>query len=75
MRLRPPRVLGLPLDRFARKRAEGPGEQAATFAKWLSEARRMGRKDGHAWHRFKAVYGSPPSRTIQQEAIRLINQK
>jgi hypothetical protein len=72
MRLRPPRVLGLPIDRFARKRAESSEEMAATFARWLREARSKGRKDGHAWHRFKAVYGAPPSRAVQKEAMRLL---
>lgn len=72
MRLRRPRVLGLALDRFARKRAETDEEQAKTFARWLREARSKGRRDGHAWHRFKAVYGAPPTHGVQQAAMRLL---
>lgn len=72
MRLRPPRVLGLPLERFARFRVQGEDEQATTFARWLGDARKAGRKDGHAWHKFKAVYGQPPSRAVQQAAMKIL---
>ncbi len=72
MRMRPPRVLGLPIDRFARKRAENEDDQAKTFARWLQEARNKGWKNGHAFHRFKAVYGAPPSRAVQQAAMRIL---
>lgn len=68
MRLRKPRVLGLPMDRFARKRAENTEEQAKTYARWLREARSKGWKDGHAWHRFKSVYGQPPSNDVVSRA-------
>jgi DNA repair protein RadD len=71
MRRRAPRVLGLPIDRFARKRAEGEEEQVATLARWLREARAKKRKPGHAMYRFKAVYGDWPSASVKEAAMRM----
>lgn len=57
MRKRPPRVLGLPIDRFARQHAM-PDEQAAKFlADYLRVAQRRGFKAGWAFHAFEAKYG------------------
>lgn len=75
MRLRKPKVLGLPLQRFARKRAEGLEEKARTFARWLALARSKGWKTGHAWHRFVAVYGEKPSHEIQRAAMRFLTTR
>ncbi len=63
-RLRPPRVLGLPLERFARKRDEDAQQRARTLARWLGLARSKGWREGQAMHRFKAVYGAWPTHEI-----------
>ena len=75
LRRRPPRVLGLPLDRFARKVAESPEARAKTFSRWLLEARRAGHKDGRAYHKYRAVYQEPPSRQVQQLARQYISKQ
>jgi DNA repair protein RadD len=72
MRKRPPRVLGLPLERFARVRQDDDAAQAKRLARWLSEARAAGSKDGRALHRFKGTYGDWPSRAVQQAALKIL---
>jgi DNA repair protein RadD len=68
MRLRPPRVLGLPIDRFARVRNDDNDARAQRLAKWLGEARQKGWKEGQAKHRFKAAYGNWPTTELIQKA-------
>jgi DNA repair protein RadD len=68
MRLRPPRVLGLPLERFARFIAEPDDDRAKRLAKWLREGKAKGHKEGAACHRFKGVYQTWPSPTVLQKA-------
>lgn len=72
MRLRPPRVLGLPMQRFAHIRRDTEDEKAARLAKWLGEARAQGHKDGRALHRFKGTYGVFPPRDIQRAAMAIL---
>lgn len=68
MRLRPPRVLGLPIDRFARVRRDDEEQQAARLAKWMGECRAKGWKEGRALHRFKGAYGAFPERSVVTRA-------
>lgn len=57
MRKRKPRVLGLPIDRFARQHAM-PDEQAAKeLANYMRVAERRGFKPGWAFHVFESKYG------------------
>jgi DNA repair protein RadD len=68
MRHRPPRVLGLPMQRFARVRQDDDDARAARLSKWLRLARSKGWKEGQALHRFKATYGDWPSRALVARA-------
>jgi DNA repair protein RadD len=68
MRLRPPRVLGLPIDRFARVRSDDEDQQAARLSRWMSECKAKGWKEGRALHRFKGAYGSFPAREVVTKA-------
>jgi superfamily II DNA or RNA helicase len=68
LRLRKPRVLGLPMQRFARVRQDDTEARAARLRKWLGEARAKGHKPGAAMHRFKAVYGRWPTTDILARA-------
>ena len=70
MRKRKPRVLGLPIDRFARKRAEAPDARAKTLARWLREASSRGYRPGWAYARFKSVYGIAVSADVKRDANR-----
>lgn len=68
MRHRPPRVLGLPMQRFARVRQDDDDARAQRLARWLGQARAKGWKEGQALHRFKAAYGDWPSRSLVARA-------
>ncbi len=68
MRRRPPRVLGLPIDRFARFIREPDEERAKRLARWLGEARAKGHKEGSACHRYKGTYQEWPSPTVLTRA-------
>jgi len=70
MRKRPPRVLGLPIDRFARQRAQSDDKRIAALARWLRECRAKGWKPGRAYHRYVAVYGGPPPHEVMAAARR-----
>lgn len=72
LRHRKPRVLGLPIMRFAKKRAEDDEARALTLSRWIANARAKGWKEGQALHRFKAVYGSFPSPSLTARARSLI---
>jgi superfamily II DNA or RNA helicase len=68
MRLRPPRVLGLPIDRFARVRQDDDEARARRLGRWLGECRAKGWKEGRALHRFKGAYGEWPGRELVNKA-------
>jgi DNA repair protein RadD len=68
MRHRPPRVLGLPIQRFARVRQDDDDARAVRLGKWLAQAKSRGWKEGQALHRFKAAYGDWPSRALVSRA-------
>jgi superfamily II DNA or RNA helicase len=68
MRHRPPRVLGLPMQRFAQKRQENDEERARTLARWLGTARTKGYRVGWAFARYRAVYGAAPSNDVTKLA-------
>lgn len=68
MRLRPPRVLGLPIDRFARVRRDDDEARALRLSKWLQECRAKGWKEGRALHRFKGAYGDWPAQSVVSKA-------
>lgn len=58
MRLRKPRILGLPIQRFAALRQDSEEAKAERLAKWLGEARGRGFKPGWAFAKYRAVYGA-----------------
>lgn len=66
MRLRKPKILGLPIDRFAQKREESNEERGRTLARWMRECRDKGWRDGQALHRYRAVYGDWPSPEVSR---------
>lgn len=68
MRRRPPRVLGLALDRFARVRKDDSEAQALRLSRWLRECRSKGWNEGRALHRFKGAYGDWPARDVVTRA-------
>lgn len=68
MRMRPPRVLGLPMTRFAKLRQDDDEQRALRLSRWLAAARSRGWKEGQALHRFKAAYGDWPSRSLLARA-------
>lgn len=68
MRHRPPRVLGLPMQRFARVRQDDDEARAQRLARWIRLAHSKGWKEGQALHRFKAAYGDWPSRALVARA-------
>lgn len=72
MRHRPPKVLGLPIQRFARIRQDDDAARAERLAKWLRLARAKNWKEGQALHRFKAAYGEWPSRALVSRARALV---
>jgi DNA repair protein RadD len=71
MRHRPPRVLGLPIQRFARIRQDDDDARARRLGRWIAQARARGWKEGQALHRFKAAYGDFPSRALVARARNL----
>lgn len=73
MRHRPPKVLGLPIQRFARIRAEDDEAKARRLANWLKEARRRGFREGQAYHRYRGAMGDFPSPAIKSRARALAN--
>ena len=64
MRARPPRVLGLPMTRFAGLRREDDEARCRRLSRWLAHARARGWREGWCHHRYKAVYGEPIPRQI-----------
>lgn len=57
MRMRKPRVLGLPIDRFARQHAMPDAQAAKALADYMRVAQKRGFKRGWAFHAFEAKYG------------------
>ncbi|MCL2724797.1 MAG: DEAD/DEAH box helicase [Polyangiaceae bacterium] len=70
LRKRAPRVLGLPIDRFVRKRTETNEQRIWSLARWIHDARIKGYKLGSASHRYKATYGEWPTPETRKEAYR-----
>lgn len=68
MRLRPPRVLGLPMTRFAKLRQDDEEQRALRLSRWLAAARARGWREGQAMHRFRAAYGTWPDRGLVARA-------
>jgi hypothetical protein len=70
MRKRKPKILGLPVDRFAKQRAENDEQKAKKLAYYMLECRARGRRIEHAFYRFKGVYGTMPTSAIRALARR-----
>jgi superfamily II DNA or RNA helicase len=68
LRKRKPRVLGLPMDRFARFRAQDDEQAAKTLGRWLGVAASKGYRPGWAFAKFSAVYGRAPTAEIKRRA-------
>lgn len=68
MKRRKPRILGLPMDRFARVRADDEEAQAKRLSRWIRECRSKGWKEGRALHRFNGAYGTWPSASVVSRA-------
>lgn len=68
-RKRPPRILGLAVDRFARQRQESDEDKAKKYAFYLLDARRHGRHMYSAIKRFEGVYGHKPTPMIKRLAL------
>lgn len=68
MRQRPPRVLGLPMQRFARVRQDDDEQRAVRLSRWLAHARSKGWREGQALHRYRAAYGDWPPRELVMRA-------
>lgn len=68
MRHRPPRVLGLPVQRFARIRQDDDDARAERLSRWLKLARSKGWREGQAYHRFHAAYGEWPTAALKSRA-------
>lgn len=68
MRRRPPRVLGLPMTRFAVLRQDDDDTKAERLARWLKAARARGWREGQALHRFKGAYGAFPTKALVARA-------
>ncbi len=64
MRMRPPRVLGLPMTRFAALRREDDEARAVRLSRWMQHARNKGWREGQAFHRYKGAFGEMPSRAV-----------
>jgi DNA repair protein RadD len=71
-RKRAPRVLGLPMDRFARQRQESDEDKAKKLAFYLHDARSKGRHMYSALKRFEGVYGHMPTPNIKRLARRTV---
>jgi len=74
MRLRRPRVLGLPMTRFAALRAEDDDARVLRLARWLRHAAAKGWREGQALHRFKGAYGEWPSASVKARAAAIARE-
>jgi len=52
-------IVNAPMQRFARKIAEGPEQRRETFERWCATARAKGHRIRSVGHKWKAVYGQP----------------
>lgn len=68
MAKRKPRVLGLPIQRFARIRKDDDDARAERLSRWLKLARSKGWREGQAYHRFHAAYGEWPTAALKSRA-------
>ena len=58
-------VVGVPLVRYARMRAQGADERAATLRRWIESAVARGHKPASVRYKWRAVYGEDlPSSTL-----------
>lgn len=71
MRKRKPRVLGLPIDRFARQRAEPEEQQLKALAGYFRVARAKGYRDGWAVKCWEHKYGRPVTPQMKRAALAL----
>lgn len=71
LRKRKPKVLGLPMDRFAREHAMNDEQAAKGLAGYLRVARSRGYRPGWAYRCFAHKYGRPVTTEIKRLAARL----
>jgi DNA repair protein RadD len=71
MKKRRPRVLGLPMDRFARQRGASDEEKAKALAGYLAAARSKGHQRWWAFKCFEHKYGAKPSAQLKTMAMRV----
>jgi hypothetical protein len=71
MKKRRPRVLGLPMDRFARERAQPEEKQIRALSGLIRAARARGNQIGWAFKVWEAKYGRKVTPAIKREAMRL----
>lgn len=74
MKLRKPRVLGLPMDRFARVRSDDDEARAVRLARWLGECEAKRWKEGRAMHRYNGAYGAWPTHEVKTRARELARE-
>ena len=67
-RKRKPRILGLPVERFARQRQETDEQKAKKLAFYMHDARRQNHHIYRALKRFEGVYGHMPTPAIKRLA-------
>ena len=64
--IKAPTVVNVPLVKYAAKRAETPEAKAETLRRWARDMR----SPGQLYHKFKSVYGHPPSWSACVEAMK-----
>lgn len=72
LRRRKPRVLGLPLDRFARQRQASTDEQIKALAQYIHLGRTKNYKIGWAIKRWEAVHGRSVTWELKRDAMKLL---
>lgn len=70
LRKRKPRVLGLPMQRFAREHAMPDDEAAKALASLMGVAQRKNYKAGWAFRIFQHKYGRPVTHELKRAAMR-----
>ncbi len=72
MKKRKPRVLGLPIDRFARERAQSDEQQIKALAGYLRAARAKGYREGWAFKCWTHKYGRTVTDGLKRAARALV---
>jgi len=72
LRKRKPRVLGLPMDRFARERALPEEQQIKALAGYMRAGRTRGYRRFWAIKCWEHKFGRPVTRELEQAALRLL---